>query len=165
MKITDVSVTLWEWKDIPATRYTLTVRTLERHNTQMGLVKISTDEGIDGYSFIGSSFASAQSDAQLIINVFKPMIMGEDPLARERIWQSVTRRFRGQRMPAVGGIDVALWDLAGRAAGAPIHRLMGSYRNSVQAYASSAVLPTPEAYAEEAVKIKESGWSAYKLGP
>ncbi|MBL7177050.1 MAG: hypothetical protein ISS66_14595 [Desulfobacteraceae bacterium] len=47
MRITDVSVTLWEWKDIPATRYTRTISSYESRRTQMGLVHITTDEGVD----------------------------------------------------------------------------------------------------------------------
>jgi len=50
-------------------------------------------------------------------------------------------------------------------AGQPIHRLLGSYRDSVPAYASSAVLPSKEAYAEEAAKFKAEGWTAYKIHP
>ena len=165
MKITDVTVTLWEWKDIPPMRYTLVVSSSEDRKTQMGLVRISTDEGVDGYSFIGSALGSARLDAPYIVEVLKPMLMGEDPLARERIWQTMVRRLRGQKLVAVSAVDVALWDLAGRHAGVPIHRLMGSYRDSIPAYASSAVLDTPEAYGEEAMKYKELGWTAYKIHP
>lgn len=165
MKITDVTVTLWEWKDIPPMRYTLVVSSSEDRKTQMGLVRISTDEGVDGYSFIGSALGSARLDAPYIVEVLKPMLMGEDPLARERIWQTMMRRLRGQKLVAVSAVDVALWDLAGRHAGVPIHRLMGSYRDSIPAYASSAVLDTPEAYGEEAMKYKELGWTAYKIHP
>lgn len=165
MKITDVSVTMWEWKDIPPTRYTHTVASAENRRTQMGLLKISTDDGVDGYAFIGSALASAERDAPYIIEALKPMLIGEDPLARERIWQKMMRRLFGQRIQVLGPIDVALWDLAGSAAGVPIHRLMGSYRESVPAYASSYVRDTVEEYTEEAIKYKEAGWTAYKIHP
>ena len=68
-------------------------------------------------------------------------------------------------MRVIGAIDVALWDLAAKAAGVPVHRLMGSFRDSVPAYASSAVFDSAEEYAEEAVSIKEKGWTAYKIHP
>ena len=71
----------------------------------------------------------------------------------------------GGIMRVIGAIDVALWDLAAKAAGVPVHRLMGSFRESVPAYASSAVFENPEEYAEEAVLFKEKGWSAYKIHP
>src|SRR3989441_8841575 len=47
----------------------------------------------------------------------------------------------------------------------PIHRLLGSYRDRVPAYASSAVLESPKAYAEEAARFKAEGWTAYKIHP
>ena len=47
MKITDVKVTVWEWKDIPPTRYTLSVKSSDTRSTHMALVRIITDEGIE----------------------------------------------------------------------------------------------------------------------
>lgn len=165
MKIADLTITLWEWQDIPMTRYTRTIASSSSHSTIMGLVRIVADDGTDGYSFLGSALGSGENDAELIISRLKPMLINEDPLARERIWQTLMRRTRGSMIRAIGAIDVALWDLAGRAANVPIHRLMGSYRNSVPAYASSVVFDTPEEYADEAVFMKSSGWTAYKIHP
>ena len=165
MKISDITVTVWEWRDIPPTRYTTTISSSATLTTQMGLLRIVADDGTDGYAFIGSALGSAGGDSETIVKRMKPMLMGEDPLARERIWQTLMRRTRGQLIRVIGAIDVALWDLAGRAAGVPVHRLMGSYRNSVPAYASSAVYDTVKEYAEEAVGLKEQGWTAYKIHP
>ena len=165
MKITDVKVTVWEWKDIPPTRYTLRVSSSGSRSTHMGLVRIMTDEGIEGHAFLGSALSPLGSDAELVVKRYKPMLLGEDPLARERIWQQMSAFAMGSVMRVIGAIDVALWDLAGKAAGIPIHRLMGSYRHSVPAYASSVVFEKPEEYAEEAVRYKEAGWTAYKIHP
>lgn len=165
MKITDVTVTLWEWRDIPPTRYTLTVTSSKKGKTQMGLVRISTDEGVDGYAFLGSSMASAKRDAPYIVQAMKPTLMGQNPLDREKIWQTFIRRMAGQRMTTISAIDVALWDLAGKHAGLPVHQMMGSYRDSLPAYASSGVLDTPEEYGEEAIKYRDAGWAAYKIHP
>ena len=165
MRIKDVTATLWTWDGIPPTRYTKTIASAGSRSTQMALVRIVTDEGADGYSFLGSALGSAENDAAALVARFKPMLIGEDALARERIWQTMMRRTRGQMLRVIGAVDVALWDLAGRAAGVPVHRLIGSYRNSVPAYASSAVLPSPAAYAEEALRHKEAGWTAYKIHP
>lgn len=165
MRISDVTVTVWEWTDIPPTRYTRTIASSASLSTKMGLVHITTDEGPDGYAFLGSALGSGDRDSATLIDRLKPMLVGEDPLARERIWQTMMRRTRGQLMRIIGAVDVALWDLAGRAAGVPIHRLIGSYRNSVPAYASSAVLDSPQAYADEAVRLQEAGWTAYKIHP
>ena len=68
-------------------------------------------------------------------------------------------------MRAIGAVDVALWDLAGKVAGLAVHRLLGSYRDRVRAYASSDVLGSPEAYGEEAARFKAEGWTAYKIHP
>ena len=165
MRIEDVTATLWTWDDIPPTRYTRTIASSGSRSTQMALVRIVAEGGSDGYSFLGSALGSAETDAAALIARFKPMLVGEDALARERIWQTMMRRTRGQMLRVIGAIDVALWDLAGRAAGVPVHRLIGSYRSSIPAYASSAVLPSPEAYAEEALRHKEAGWTAYKIHP
>lgn len=165
MRVEDVTVTLWEWKDIPLTRYTRTVRSSATSTTQMGLVRIIADDGIEGNAFLGSALGSGARDSQTLIDGFKPMLMGQDPLARERLWQAMMRRSRGQQIRLIGAIDVALWDLAARAAGIPIHRYMGSYRDSIPAYASSAVLDSPEEYADEAIRLKEAGWGAYKIHP
>ena len=143
MRINDVTVTIWAWKDIPPTRYTTTIASSDTRTAHMGLVRIATDDGADGYAFLGSALGSADAGAQFLISALKPLLMGEDPLARERIWQAMMRRSRGQMLQVIGAVDVALWDLAGRAAGVPIHRLMGSNRGSVPAYASSAVLDQP----------------------
>lgn len=165
MRIEDVTVTVWEWRDIPATRYTTTVASSSSMSTQMGLVRILADDGTDGYAFLGSALGSGAGDSKALIDRFKPMLVGEDPLARERLWQTMMRRTRGTSLRIIGAIDVALWDLAGRAGGVPVHRLMGSYRQSIPAYASSAVHSTVEEYAEEALQLKSEGWTAYKIHP
>ena len=165
MKITDVRVTVWEWNDIPPTRYTLRVKSSASQSTHMGLVRIQTDEGIEGHAFLGNALSPLGGDAQLVVDRYKPMLVGQDPFDRERFWQSMAGWAMGPVMRVIGAIDVALWDLAGKAAGVPIHKLMGSYRNSVPAYASSIVFENPEEYAEEAVRYKAAGWTAYKIHP
>src|SRR5690349_7873613 len=77
------------------------------------------------------------------------------------MWQ----KNRNTTLRAIGAMDIALWDIAGKATGLPIHRLLGSYRTSAPAYASSAVLASKEAYAEEAARFKAEGWTAYKIHP
>jgi L-alanine-DL-glutamate epimerase-like enolase superfamily enzyme len=63
-------------------------------------------------------------------------------------------------------MDIALWDIAGKSAGLPIHQLLGSYRDKVRAYASSGHLKGgPPAYAEQALKLREAGYTAYKIHP
>ena len=164
MKITDVTLTLFAWGDIPATSY-------GRHTgrfsgtSDLGLLTLRTDEGLEGHAFLGSAMRPASMDAQSLIRYLKPLVLGQDPLERERLWQALWQRNRATTIRAIGAVDVALWDLGGKAAGLPIHRLLGSYRQSAPAYASSAVLPSKEAYAEEAMRFKADGWTAYKIHP
>lgn len=165
MKIKDITVALFAWDDIPATRY-------GRHTgrfagaSDLGLVTVSTDEGLCGHAFLGSASRPASNDAHLLVKILKPMLMGQDPLDRERHFQRLWDRCRmNNQLRILGALDVALWDLAGKAAGMPIHKLMGSYRSSVPAYASSAVLQSPEAYADEAQSFRSRGWGAYKIHP
>ena len=164
MKITDLSITLFAWPGIPATTY-------GRHTgrfsgeSDLGLVTLRTDGGLEGHAFLGSAMRPASLDAQGLIQYLKPLVMGQDPLERERLWQALCQRNRATTIRTIGAVDVALWDLAGKIAGLPLHRLLGSYRNRVPAYASSAVLASPQAYAEEAARFKAEGWTAYKIHP
>jgi L-alanine-DL-glutamate epimerase-like enolase superfamily enzyme len=164
VKITDVHLTLFAWDDIPATRY-------GRHTgqfggaSQLGLLTIATDAGVAGHAFLGSAMRSAQMDGQSLIHYLKPVVLGQDPLDRERLYQALWQKHRQTTLRAIGAMDVALWDLAGKVAGLPIHRLLGSYRDRVPAYASSAVLPAVEAYADEAARFRAEGWTAYKIHP
>jgi L-alanine-DL-glutamate epimerase-like enolase superfamily enzyme len=164
MRITDVTLTLFAWTDIPPTYY-------GRHaprfggQSQLGLLRLHTDEGLEGHAFLGSAMRSAELDALSLVRALKPLVLGQDPLDRERLYQALSRQNRMTTWRAIGAMDVALWDLGGKIAGLPIHRLLGSYRDRVRAYASSAVLPSPEAYAEEAARFQAEGWTAYKVHP
>ena len=164
MKITDLTVTLFAWDDIPATRYAAHTGRFSG-SSQLGLVTIATDEGIAGHAFLGSAYYPADLDAGQLMRFLKPIVVGQNPLDRERLYQAMWKRSRTTTVRAIGAVDVALWDIAGKAAGMPIHRLLGSYRDSVPAYASSPVLDSAAAYAEQAQEFKARGWAAYKIHP
>ena len=128
---------------------------------------IITEEGACGYCF-GSI---AQDTLNLLV---KPILIGEDLFYRERIWQSLKERQRlnlaslHDRVLTI--VDLALWDLAGRVLGQPVHRLLGAMRDKVPAYASTMCgddlaggLDTPEAYAEFAQWAIKRGYPAFKL--
>lgn len=164
MRITDLTLTLFGWPDIPPTTY-------GRHTgrfgceSQLGLLTLRTDEGLEGHAFLGSAMRGAHLDGASLVQVLKPVVLGQDPLDRERLYHALWQRSRATTYRAIGAVDVALWDLAGQVARLPIHRLLGSYRDRVRAYASSAVLDSPEAYAEEAARLRGEGWTAYKIHP
>jgi L-alanine-DL-glutamate epimerase-like enolase superfamily enzyme len=164
MKITDVTLTLFAWEDIPSTSYG-THSGRFAGSSSLGLLRVLTDEGIEGHAFLGSAMNPATSDGQALITHLKPVLVGKNPLQRERLNQDLWNRQRAAGVRAIGAADVALWDLAGKVYGQPIHRLLGSYRERIGAYASSAVLSSPEAYAEEALQFKAVGWAAYKIHP
>ena len=164
MRITDVTLTLFAWEDIPPTIYgSHTGRFSGR--SALGLLRIATDDGVEGHAFLGSAMNPATNDAQALINHLKPVLMGRDPLEREALNADLWKRQRVAGVRTIGAVDVALWDIAGKAFGQPIHRLIGTCRNAIPAYASSAVLPSAEAYVEEALRFRDAGWAAYKIHP
>ncbi|MGG5888282.1 enolase C-terminal domain-like protein [Falsiroseomonas sp. HC035] len=164
MKITDVTLTLFAWDGIPPTIYGGHTGKFSG-SSSLGLLRIMTDEGIEGQAFLGSAMNPATTDGQGLITHLKPVLMGRDPLLREVLVRDIWRRQRSAGVRAIGAVDVALWDLAGKAFGQPIHRLLGTFRDSIPAYASSAVMTSPEAYAEEALSFKAANWAAYKIHP
>src|SRR5262249_56077391 len=133
--------------------------------SQLGLLTVRTDEGVEGHACLGSAQRGAHLDAESLIQCLKPVVMDQNPLDRERLYQGLWQRSRATTYRAIGAMDIALWDIAGKLANQPIHRLLGSYRDSVPAYASSAVLASKEAYAEEAVQFKSERCTAYKTHP
>ena len=164
MKITDVTVTLFEWESKTATNVMhIDRKPGDKHD--QGLVTISTDQGIQGHAFLGKAIDPASSDAAGLIRMLKPVLMGKNPLHREALYAALWRRHPLSTIRAVGALDVALWDLAGKAANLPLYQLLGASRDKIQAYASSDHLPSPQAYAEEAMSFKERNWPAYKLHP
>lgn len=136
------------------------------HDAQQTLLTIVTDEGAEGYHF--------GVNAAVVHSLVKPILMGEDPFYREKIWQALKER---QRLfldrlsdKVLNAVDCALWDLAGRYLNQPVYKLLGATRDKVPAYGSTMCgddleggLNTPEAYAEFALKLRERGYPAIKL--
>ncbi|MGH2371289.1 MAG: enolase, partial [Chloroflexota bacterium] len=132
------------------------------------VVTIVTDDGAEGHAFGASP--------DVINGVVKPLIMGEHPYDREKIWKKLSEKQRGNPATLTDGVvsvvDEALWDLAGRALNIPVYRLLGGYRTKVRAYASTYVgdpddveggLNSPRAYAQFALQCKARGYTAFKI--
>lgn len=164
MKIDAVDLTLFEWKDIPPTRYHPGSHSRGGESV-LGLLSIRTDQGIDGHAFLGSATNPAETDAGALIRFLKPLLMGADPLARESLHAAMLARQRNMGLRSVGACDTALWDIAAKAAGMPLYQYLGGGRTSIGAYASSQMLDSPQAYAEEAVQYRDDGWKGYKIHP
>jgi L-alanine-DL-glutamate epimerase-like enolase superfamily enzyme len=102
------------------------------------IVEVETDGGITG---IGEAGVGGGGARQVIESHLRPMLIGADPLMIEALWQRMfadTRHFgrRGIVMNALSGIDIALWDIAGKVAKLPLYRLFGACCDRVEAYAS-----------------------------
>ncbi|NDY84423.1 mandelate racemase [Orrella sp. NBD-18] len=164
MKILDVTLTLFAWDEIPSTSYGAHTGRFEG-GSKLGLLSISTDSGITGHAFLGSAFYPADMDGATLIKYLKPILVGQNPLDRERLYKAMWKRVRTTTARSIGACDVALWDIAGKVAGLPIHQLLGSFRTKVPAYISSAVLASPQAYADEALHYKSLNLIAYKIHP
>ena len=107
------------------------------------LVEVETDERIVG---VGEAGLGGGVTAAVIEKTLKPLLIGEDPLLIEGLWQKMfarTRQYgrRGIVMNAISGIDIALWDIAGKVARMPVYRLLGACRDRVEAYASGGFYP------------------------
>jgi L-alanine-DL-glutamate epimerase-like enolase superfamily enzyme len=160
MKIVDVTVVLHRW-DVPPARYQADVGGI----VHVGVVTIATDEAVQGHAFLGSVSSDADLLGQQIIRRLKPLLVGRNPLDIGAIWKDLWSRNRVADVRAICAIDVALWDIAGKVANLPVHRLLGTCRERVPAYASSASMDDPRQYVEEAIAFRERGWSAYKIHP
>ncbi|RZI38422.1 mandelate racemase, partial [Herbaspirillum sp. HC18] len=73
------------------------------------------------------------------------------------------QRVAGLRV--AGACDTALWDIGAKAAGLPLYKFLGAGRSAIGAYASSQILDSRQAYADEAEQFKADGWKAYKIHP
>lgn len=119
------------------------------------LLRILTDEGIEGWSPYHSGASLAEVKYQLV---------GRDPLDRELIWQNFWRNLRTSQLGlAIGAVDCALWDLLGKASGQPVYKLLGGMRDKVPAYASTVTLDSLDEYMALAEECLDLGYKAIKL--
>ena len=126
-------------------------------------IRIETDVGITGQYVGGNSPGAAQ------YNTFANYLVGKNPLNRERHWSEVKRALRKYDRMGIGPIDIALWDFAGKYYDAPIHELLGTYRERIPAYASTyhgdenGGLDSPEAFADFAEECLDMGYPGFKI--
>ena len=129
------------------------------------LVRVHTDEGISG---LGSVYSHPDLVRVIVEGQLKPMLRGEDPLAVEMLWDrnyNLTRWYgrRGAAISAIGGVDMALWDIRGKVEGKPICELLGARRDRVPVYASALLwCETPTKLGEEAERHLAAGFRAMK---
>ena len=134
---------------------------------QFVYVKIITDDGLYG---IGEASLSGRSLAVVeALGHIKPLLVGEDATRIEHIWQDIFRGtfWRGGPVlqSALAGIDIALWDLQGKALGVPVYRLLGgATRDKVLVYRHVGG-QTPEQLVENSQALLEEGWKVLRISP
>ena len=127
------------------------------------VLTIETDAGVTGEYAGGSAAAYAQ------VGMVARYLIGKNPLERERIYNDVKRALRKNDRFGLGPIDIALWDIAGKLYDAPVYQLLGGYRTSIPAYASTyhgdenGGLSSPEAFADFALQCREMGYRGFKI--
>jgi D-galactarolactone cycloisomerase len=133
VKITDVTTTLLRIPGLPGIQ-DATIR--HRESGRGGLfVHLKTDAGLEGFApGIGTTRG-------VIHDVLKPLLVGQDPLAHERLWDDMFWRVRGfgrkgVAFSAISSLDIALWDLKAKSFGVPLYRLLGPYTDTVPIYGS-----------------------------
>jgi len=147
--------------------------------TYMGIVRVTTDAGITGYSDMETAASVAKAAVEAprwseqgveAFDGLASLIVGENPLEVERLWYKMYRGSiyygrRGVAIQAISAIDIALWDIMGKFYQQPIHILLGGkWRDKVRAYASTLFRPTPEAMREATKKYLDQGFTAIKFG-
>jgi len=105
------------------------------------LVRVETDEGLVGFGEAACYGGSLVATSVVIEKELKPILLGEDPCLRDRIWRKMYKRYfqhgrGGILLGAISGVDIALWDLMGKKAGMPVYQMLGGYTDRVRVYAS-----------------------------
>jgi L-alanine-DL-glutamate epimerase-like enolase superfamily enzyme len=139
------------------------------------IVKVTTDAGITGIGEVDSSPMAVKGAIEgpfshTVTAGLREIVMGEDPFETEFIWEKMYRRNvyagrRGIAIHAMSGIDMALWDIKGKALGMPVWKLLGGgFHKKLRCYASSLFGPTPAATHDLARRFRDRGFNAVKFG-
>ncbi len=139
------------------------------------IVRVETDAGITGIGEVDSSPLAAKwviegPYSHTTTSGLAHLVMGEDPFETEKIWEKMYRANiysgrRGIAIHAMSGIDMALWDIKGKALGMPVWKLLGGgFYKKIRCYASSLFGATPHETGERARQFAGQGFSAVKFG-
>lgn len=139
----------------------------EFHGFEFLVYTLATDDGHEA-SMFGFAGRSAAGAGRLIADSLRPFLLGRDARDRERAWHDFRASDRWWNLLPVyawGPVDACLWLLAAQAAGQPLYKQLGAYRDEVPVYLSSMVLERPDDYGREAAAARDAGWRGYKLHP
>ncbi len=144
------------------------------------VVRINTEDGISGYGEVGLAYGDTKESAVGMCRDFAKLIIGMDAMNNEAIWARLHNTFWGLGggpvvYGAMSAIDIALWDIKGKAFNTPVYNLLGGKTNQkLRAYASqiqfdwgkvAKPLIYPEEYGEACIKAKEDGYDCVKVDP
>lgn len=168
-KITRLSVTQYGWELSDAGHdyngFNLVYQPGGRARQGGYVFTMETDAGITG------EWAGGGAEAYAQLGMVAHYLIGKNPLEREKIYNDLKRAFRKNDRFGIAPVDIALWDIAGKLYGAPIYQLLGGYRTSLPAYASTTHgdenggLSSPDAFADFAVQCWERGYPGFKIHP
>ena len=139
------------------------------------LVEVETDEGVTGWGECFGPGDVAVANKGIVEKVIQPMILGDDPLDRDVAWHKVYNLLRdhgqkGMPLQSLSGVDIALWDIAGKVAGLPLHKLIGgAHRREIHAYGYGMMLKREGVddhiarFKDEAAAILDMGFKATKM--
>lgn len=135
------------------------------------LLVVKTDEGIDGIGEAASFGGSMAAMREIVNDQMKPLLIGEDPLQIEKLWQKMfwnnwANGRHGLVMGVLSGIDIALWDILGKKAGLPLATVFGAYTDRVQGYASAGFYAKDKSLEDlqrECEAYLEQGYTAFKM--
>ena len=138
-----------------------------------GILRIKTDEGVEGNSMIGQHRGESMKIIRNIHKRFSHLLINKNPLANLALWSHVNNmpkasinRFNPVDYAAFASVDVALWDLKGKISGLPVFSLIGGSNKDIPAYGTYQPRHNePEGYVIESDEVAELGLSAYKIHP
>jgi L-alanine-DL-glutamate epimerase-like enolase superfamily enzyme len=139
------------------------------------IVKVSTDAGITGIGEVDSSPLAVKGAIEgpfshSTTTGLRNVVLGEDPFETEYLWHKMYRANiysgrRGIAIHAMSGIDMALWDIKGKALGLPVWKLLGGgFHKRLRCYASSLFGGTPQETHDMALRFRDRGLRAVKFG-
>ena len=150
-------------------QWAATYETLYSTKIETALIKVETDSGIMGWGEAQSPLAP-EVVCTIIKTLLAPILIGEDPMAHERLWHRMysTMRVRGHTgsfmLDAIAGIDTALWDIKGKALDVRCCDLLGGpFTDKLPTYISGLMGKDVPARVEYAAKYHEQGFNAFKL--
>jgi D-arabinonate dehydratase len=150
VKIVEITAETYRWprpKPISNGKHTYT-------SAGLRLVRIETDEGIVGYGLGGTGKIEGAT-----IEHLKSKLIGEDPIDVERIWHTMwvpkTIGRRGFTTRAISAVDIGLWDIRAQAAGMPLYKMLGGYRNRVPTYIAGGYYVEGKGLKELAQEMEE----------